>query len=302
MKILLLGNDRTIQQEPQYYDLYKKFVSDTLPIGTDNQVDFAYIEDLIIQIRNDNFSIMHPQTNYEMKGYDLVFIRGIKFRPSLDVLKVVSTYCRLNKIKIINEYGQGRDGSKLSQAVQFYEHQLPIPPTWFINRGAIACLDSLELTFPMVMKAVLGTRGENNFLVTSTDEIRTIYGQNGALNFVLQQAIPNDGDYRYLVIGEDSILIHRKAQDGSHLNNTSQGAKATLQDVSVIPQDLRERFSLYLVAQALTTGGIDVLQDKNNGEWYVLEVNSQPQLTTGAFLEEKKKLMSLYFEKFILAR
>jgi D-alanine-D-alanine ligase-like ATP-grasp enzyme len=50
-------------------------------------------------------------------------------------------------------------------------------------------------------------------------------------------------------------------------------------------------------AKAMDHGvaGVDMVQDCNSGEWYCLEVNSGPQLATGAFTVEKQ----VAFAKFI---
>jgi D-alanine-D-alanine ligase-like ATP-grasp enzyme len=41
--------------------------------------------------------------------------------------------------------------------------------------------------------------------------------------------------------------------------------------------------------------GIDILKDKESGQWYVLEVNTSPQIFTGSFVKEKREA----FAKFI---
>lgn len=297
MNILILGSQKTVDLYPDYYELYEQFVRDSLPAEGEHTIDVTFLDDLIIELSNDACKIIICENEKAMSEYDMVFARGVRFRPFLDVLKVVSEYCREHGILMVNDYEGGRSGSKIAQAIQFYSHQLPIPYTLYINRGSIQKLDDLPLEFPMIMKAVLGTRGENNFLVQSRDDIRGHFRDNPDLNFVLQNAIPNDGDYRLLIIGDDAELIHRKAVGDSHLNNTSQGGTATLRDVSPIPSELLERIHGYLKAYGLITAGVDILQDSSTGEWYLLEVNSQPQLTTGAYLPEKVALFAKYLAK-----
>lgn len=294
MNILILGNQKTIDLYPDYYELYSKYVQDSLPAEGEHTVDVTCMDDLIIELGEGVFNVNVLENKKSLAEYDLVFARGVRFRPFLDMLKVVSVYCQRHGVTMVNDYAAGRSGSKIAQAIQFYAHNLPIPYTLYINRGSIQLLDRLKLEFPMVMKAVLGTRGENNFLVRSQEEIRQHYHENPDLNFVLQRAIPNDGDYRLLIVGENAELIHRKAVGDSHLNNTSQGATATLKDISLLPADLLENIYAYLNDYKLITGGADVLQDNQTGEWYILEVNSQPQLTTGAYLPEKVELFKKY--------
>jgi len=46
----------------------------------------------------------------------------------------------------------------------------------------------------------------------------------------------------------------------------------------------------------MTISGVDVIVDKNTNKHYFLEVNSQPQLMSGAFVEEKAQLVADYFD------
>jgi D-alanine-D-alanine ligase-like ATP-grasp enzyme len=45
----------------------------------------------------------------------------------------------------------------------------------------------------------------------------------------------------------------------------------------------------------MTFAGVDVMQNKETGKYYFLEVNMQPQLTTGALLKEKQALLVDFF-------
>jgi len=42
--------------------------------------------------------------------------------------------------------------------------------------------------------------------------------------------------------------------------------------------------------------GVDVVQDKQTGLWYCLEVNDSPQLTTGAYVDEKQAAFAKFIE------
>jgi len=296
MRILIIGSRETlVVRDPQYYDKYQAYLQAALPDG-EGSVDVAYISDLYIGIGDSKFDIRTLPNNRDLREYDVVFLRGQTFRRFRDVLKVVSVYCVMNKVVIINDYGKNRDGSKLTQAVQFFEAGLPLPYTVLVTAGLLANPDTLGIAFPLVMKATFGARGEDNYLVHSIEEIRCIAAENPELRFILQRLIPNDGDYRLLFIGDETALIHRKGKDGSHLNNTSQGATASLVPVSTLPPEIVEGARRYIRSHYITTAGVDVLTDKHTAECYFLEVNSQPQLTSGAFLEMKTELMGAYLQ------
>ena len=100
----------------------------------------------------------------------------------------------------------------------------------------------------------------------------------------------NDSDYRVLVMGDlKPLVMKRTAASGSHLNNTSQGAKAEL---SNLPKHLLEQSQSLAKELKMTIAGVDILKDKTTGEMLFLEINSQPQLLSGAYVSDKKKLFN----------
>jgi D-alanine-D-alanine ligase-like ATP-grasp enzyme len=43
--------------------------------------------------------------------------------------------------------------------------------------------------------------------------------------------------------------------------------------------------------------GVDLVQDKLSGTWYILEVNNAPQLRSGSFVDEKAAMIAKFFDK-----
>jgi glutathione synthase/RimK-type ligase-like ATP-grasp enzyme len=87
--------------------------------------------------------------------------------------------------------------------------------------------------------------------------------------------------------GREPLVIKRTSAGGSHMNNTSQGGSAELDE---LPVGLLEQSKSLAKELKMTVAGVDILRDKQTGEMLFLEVNSQPQLLTGAFVDKKKKL------------
>jgi len=293
MQVLLIGNKETLTDDPNYYTNYEAYLRRVLSDENDT-LAAVFVDDIYIGIGDGKFAIRVLPTDCDIQEYDAVMFRGRSFRRHRDLLKAISVYCNANNVAIINDYSHYFDGSKLTQAVQFYETGLPIPYTVLVTPGVLDRLESLELAFPLIMKSTLGARGENNYLVHTADEIREKQAMNPEIRFILQRVIPNDGDYRLLLVGDQVALIHRKAQSGSHLNNTSQGGIATLEPLTNLPEEIVEDARRYTQRYGQKTAGVDVLADKNTGEHYFLEVNGQPQLMSGAFQDEKIELLSAY--------
>ncbi|HWT40030.1 MAG TPA: hypothetical protein VN081_02030, partial [Dongiaceae bacterium] len=43
--------------------------------------------------------------------------------------------------------------------------------------------------------------------------------------------------------------------------------------------------------------GADMVQDSNTGQWYILEVNSSPQLRSGSYPDEKTQAFAAFIER-----
>ena len=141
------------------------------------------------------------------------------------------------------------------------------------------------------MKKRGASRGADNFLIESKQELIEALEQNRR-QFLVQRYVPNDGDLRVIVMnGEVVRVIKRHRVEGSHLSNTSQGAKADIIDVSeMTPQIIDMSIKASYVCNREITG-VDVMINTENGDPIILEVNNMPQLVSGAFVEEKVKAL-----------
>jgi glutathione synthase/RimK-type ligase-like ATP-grasp enzyme len=150
--------------------------------------------------------------------------------------------------------------------------------------------------YPYIVKDILASRGNRNYLVDSPEEIIRIL-DDPEHDFVVQQYIPDAHDYRVLINkAHNSVAFRRKATDSSHLHNTSRGATAELVSYSALPQSVRADCETIIANSSNKMLGIDVLVVED--AHYVLECNVQPQIFTGAFVDEKKE----FYKKTLLLR
>lgn len=86
---------------------------------------------------------------------------------------------------------------------------------------------------------------------------------------------------------EVALVIQRSWAPGTHLTNSQQGGSCTL----VAPEDLHPDARTLAVSAANIIGsevaGANVIQHWTGGRWYVLDVNANPAIVTGAFVEHK---------------
>jgi len=297
MKILLLGTKGIVEDVEAYYSQYLDFFKQAATQSSQQlQVEFTLVHDLFITVGDGEFSIVNMRTGRDLADYDAVLIRG-HIHEHVDVVKSVSMYLGQKGIPAINDYSAFRTSSKLIQAVQFQVYGLPVGKTVFVNQAVLDNLDKLPFDFPCIMKATNGSHGNYNYKLEKADDIAQILADdNGKHTFVLQRFMPNDCDYRVLLAGEQLLIIKRMALGDSHLNNSSKGGSTELVDPSELPDEIIKQCRHIARKLNQTIAGVDVLYDKSNDSFSFLEVNSQPQLMTGAFVEEKAKLMAALFD------
>jgi glutathione synthase/RimK-type ligase-like ATP-grasp enzyme len=297
MQVLLIGNRETAENPEAYYEQYRSFFEAAAKKSKKSpEIVYTLFEDLIISVGDGEFAIYDSKNQTDIANFDLILIRGKGFRNYFDVVKTISIYCTSQNISVVNNYQTFRDSSKLAQATQFHLAGVPVAKTIFVTKAVLSGQHDLGISFPCIMKATFGAHGNDNYLVKSIEEAQQIAKQSPQLNFVLQRFVPNNKDFRILVIGKEILVFSRKAVEGTHLNNTSQGGQAELVPNQSLPKKVLEDAVKIAEQLDMTFAGVDALEDANTGEYYFLEVNSQPQLMSGAFIEEKSTIIAQYFD------
>ena len=92
---------------------------------------------------------------------------------------------------------------------------------------------------------------------------------------MIQEFIPNSGDYRVLVLGKKVLgVMKRSSQNKNEFrNNYSVGGKVEVAD---LPQAVKDMAVRAAEICGLTVAGVDVME-KTPGDYVVLEVNKGPQ-------------------------
>ena len=126
----------------------------------------------------------------------------------------------------------------------------------------------------MIIKSINASSGRDNFLVHNPQEFSDIIAKNSDAKFVAQPFIPNDGDLRVVVMGDEVSCVYRRVrQDGDHRNNVSQGG-----DKIYLPLDEVDNGHQQLAVQAARAVnreicGVDVMINSQTGQAVVLEAN-----------------------------
>lgn len=297
--VLIIGGRTTDEGETEMMTRYSQYFVDGIE---DGEAHFVHFDELSFVIEPGRFEIHDHRNGRELDSYDLIIFRG-KIRANSELAYCVSRYCETKNLRFFNDYTPYRPASKVSQAVTFFELDVRFTKTIYaMNHDALRQRIKEELSLPFILKDSYGSHGEDNHLVRSMEQLDEILAGSDGIRFIAQAFFPNDCDYRFLTVGNEHLIIRRRAAGESHLNNTSQGGTAEIVPDSFFPVvvcDEAHRISQYL---RMGIAGVDVLFNEETGDFAFLEVNSQPQLNTGAFPREKQEVVRRYVSSLLADR
>lgn len=255
---------------------------------TDIQLDMTALTQLVFDISNSDVRVIDTRTQKDVASYDFVIIRNVGKLSELGI--TLAQYLRFKNIPFTDTYLEVQGKGKLACAMLRRRFELPTPRTIYATKSHL--LDYLSkniLSYPFILKADNGKKGRDNYLIKNHAELQKRLAEQTTIPFIVQELIPNDGDYRALVLGDKiAVVIKRMAVDATtHVTNTSQGGSATLESPEIFSKKVTRDILKAAKVEALQVAGVDIIFNQKTGDYYFLEVNRAPQLGTGAFAEEK---------------
>lgn len=289
-KLLLL----TTKDRPREYTADLKT---NLETDLDCEVSIVDLESLGFYCQDGNVDI---RLNSEsVQDFSAVYIKH--WHMAEEAAFIVSHFATRHNIPVFPAECQ-RIVPKTKFGETFYMalHGLPVPDSVYFS-SARHYLDSAGsivelLGSQFIFKATGGKKGADNYLVKSREQLEEIVIKSSDQVFIAQKFIDNNGDYRIINFGDDlKIAIYRTRGANTHLNNTSQGGDGELVPIEQVRDDVKD---ISLAAARLLgrdIAGIDVVVGKDD-KAYLFEVNYSPQLTTGTYLEVKRKNLAEFFQ------
>lgn len=215
-----------------------------------------------------------------------------------DIAHAIALYLDMHKVPVTNsEALYNRSRSKLSQMMLAALHDIPIARTLFcVDLAALRkYMDMQAFGVPFIFKKTSASRGQDNYLLTSIEEIMRYDNEDHRENpFLVQQFIVSDGsDYRLFMVGGDIKLVIRRIGEGdSHLHNTSMGASTEIIPVNSLSRDIIHIAKTMSSVLHRELTGLDVIVDSNSGRPYFLEANLIPQIATGSNVSRKLEVLA----------
>lgn len=215
----------------------------------------------------------------------------------------IAAYLENRHIDFIDQLAnQCPETAKLYQYIILSDAGIAIPKTIFMMPARLSTsFERLvaELGMPFVLKDVQGAHARNNFLISSKAEFDRTIRQVEALDVwvLAQQYIPNDQDYRLLVVGgQATLLLRRNGSPDKHRNT----GDSQLAELNAIPTKLVNDAVAAAKLLKLQIAGVDLVQDKQTKLWYCLEVNRAPQIYSGSFTQQKQAAVARYLSQRLL--
>jgi glutathione synthase/RimK-type ligase-like ATP-grasp enzyme len=270
-------------------------------------VRFTSYQDLFFIVTKKQMSIYDTRNKLDLSEVSFVHFKNWTYE--LEDAALVAKYLDNHGIGYINsEVSITLANGKIAQMFYLAMDKLPVPDSFYARRKVLKDIFQTSdlpegFSFPLIMKDNTGSMGDSNYLVKTKSEVLEILEakENADKEFILQNFIPNDGDYRLLFMGFEKtpLIFRRSAVKGSHLNNISKGASGSFVDAKTLGDDLiaQARQAARVLRRELS--GVDILINKETQRPYILEVNGTPGLATGFGLTQKAKKFSDYAKELL---
>lgn len=235
----------------------------------------------------------------------VVYFKSHGFLP--EHAAAIAQYLKYKHVPFVDrEVGDFVSRSKISELFILATNAIPVPQTLVITgRLDIPSYKKLQqaLGDKFVVKDIYSNRGKNNFVVIDQASYDEAWLRLAEAKTVLAQSyIENDGFLRVLLMGGRVVqVIKRKATTHkdplrAHLNKPHGSANAIELPVEECGSEVIELARKAGLATRRSIVGVDLIQDKTNDKWYVLEANNNPEVVRGIDVPKRAKGLIRYLE------
>jgi len=257
-----------------WFDTGEKF----LAAAKKKKVDLVPVQynDLVLRQKGDDFEIFYQEK--PLSEFDLFFFRAVG--EATEWANLLLLYAKKKEIPVVDEYlaafGPERRLKSIS-GVFLARNKVKYPRTSFVASKETLLAETEKFKYPFVLKISRGGRRGLGTLLVSDKKVleRAIKGRIEKTGFLLQEYIPNDGDYRLMVIGYQSLGgFKRQKKEKRLLLSRSLGPSEGLK---TIPKAVKEEAEKACRALKVEIASVDIVVDKRNGKPVIIEVNEAPQ-------------------------
>lgn len=259
------------------------------------------LSDMHVTVKDNVLTITESLTGRSIDSFDVIYFEY--WYRGAEVALAVARYAHRRGIPFFCEELAYLDAqTKVGELAIMSDSGVPLPNSFISSNAEIKKVFRKQppLQFPLIVKAADSFGGNNNFLVRDYDSLVAVLDTAPGIRFVVQEFIPNNCDYRCLVFGGKISLVLKRSRGAdakTHLNNTSQGAVGETVPVNTLSDAVQA--DVIRAARLLHRNdfaGVDLMIDSETGQHYILEVNQQPQIETGAAVDQKMNALLDYMQ------
>lgn len=207
--------------------------------------------------------------------YDAIIIRS--FMPFVsESITLARLFREAGKVVLdVNMTDEGYAMSKMHDYLMLADQGIPVPHTKQVFDPNDAEEFASYLGYPCVLKKVFGSEGRHVYKVNSPKELRKRFLHYKSGEFMVQEFLPAERDYRVMVVGYEALpfYVSRKPEPGDFRTNFELHEDVVTHPLSEAPelQDVAER-----AARALRRefSGVDIRYRGSTP--LVLEANRRP--------------------------
>lgn len=259
-----------------------------------NKIYRSSYKSLNFTIEQGKVEIYDRANELYLNDYDLVYFKQYSIETSACV-----AFLQDQNIPFLNrDLGSNFIFNKLAQYVKLAHAGYLVPKSIYSSHKGLKEL-AKDIQYPIILKSIASSLGKDNFLVKSYAELVNILESNTEIPFIIQEFIPNNFDYRVLILGGKlgTVLKRTRQNSSDHRNNTALGAH---EDEISTPDEVLVQLSIE-VANTLgkDIAGVDLIFDEVSKRHYVIEVNSKPSFTYDASISSEVPQFTKYIDSMI---
>jgi glutathione synthase/RimK-type ligase-like ATP-grasp enzyme len=172
-------------------------------------------------------------------------------------------------------FKQSLIGNKLYQQNKVAEYDSSITIQTYLKENFYH-----NLPLPLIVKPVDASCGAGVKMIKDYQELLSIPN-----NYIVQHYIPNDGDWRVVVVNNKAIsAIKRVGKVGQATNNIATGNFAIAEKNPVILEKIFYIAEIASKSMGFDYVGVDVIKDIHNDQYFFLETNERPTFETSQIL------------------
>ena len=246
---------------PVFMDIFKK-------IDPEIYVDFRNY-DSIHRMDNDFYI-----DDLKIRDYDFVFF---------GLISQFTTTCKM-LIKYLHKwnvpylkYGTYKEYDSKDYEFDLIESLgLPYIPSILTSKLSKEMIENVKkIGYPLILKDINLNQGMGIKVINDEKELKNQFSYNHGAPRLIQKLVPNDGEYRVILIKNKVILVLKKDKITKITKEEISKRKAK---VGTLPKQVLDMCEFVSKSLFCDMVGIDIIQNVDTGKYYIMETNSAPHL------------------------